>query len=945
MDLVPTPTTALAGIEIPCLNVIPYDFKGLVGFPERVGFRDWETGDATRIATLVQSWLYFGLLAEIFGEDIETEDFVLRAKQPYPHCQITLGNIRAHLAQNPNPSERSRRCGLLLDAVRWLRNVERIPLHEQLASPLAQTTLAVRMLFYAIAPVCGSPLLDLWPHPLVSKRLKDAEWCPSHIRLIEGFQDDILGCYLSRLWRPNPRGFSHTKCPVTNCEASSTTLDDGYKMCHTRLACTCPLVTVKEDQLRQIIAKGGIPLIHIEHLLGGKTRLQIRAANASDNYIALSHVWSDGLGNPNSNGLPECQLHRLAGYLSDLPNPSCPPSKGDFRSVFSLGPMSVDFARLTLVWRSSSRPTLFWMDTLCIPVSRDIGDASTKRLKVRAINMMAAIYGRASQVLVLDSTLQQCRLATMRNIEILARIAFCNWIGRSWTLQEGALSPFVYFQFADGAINLLDAMRHPDVTLSNELLHPAAFRLTSLAGTLRSMYWTSKRRRRYGGNQKNNFSYEGHIYSALYKYCTSNLNSYGRPIPKNLPLADRSKIKAPDAHWLQEFVAVWNALAVRTTTLTEDLPAIFANLLGLSAREVLSGNSDQRLNAIILSCDELPVSLLYNRGARYQPAGNHRSRWIPTTISRQPLEEEPFMRVDVSCNLVLQTIFIPNHRPVCLLASSSIDLADLSIIVITTYGQFHIVVHREKDDKLDTAPWSHTAFLITTTTPGLELAACCLRLSPAGDNDSSFTGIYDCPCTAEWVEADPQMTSSVHHLDVRQLETWKIIILGDLPSAPRLRPRVADSITHTWTNIHEHPRLIARFVTICSPLIPLIVIPTILRICLATQYAWTGLSRAGKASLVTFAIQRIPSPLSVIPITQVLFIIDRRAHTEGLRKTEITYIVFDFLWIFYAFVMTGLLMQQWVQYRFRFLLETLEDGSRNIRRSQTKEGESRLCAS
>lgn len=77
------------------------------------------------------------------------------------------------------------------------------------------------------------------------------------------------------------------------------------------------MVAVAQDELRKIIADGGVPLISIDDT--GRTALKnceqtslrIRPRLEFDSYIAVSHVWADGLGNPDDNALPFCQIKRL----------------------------------------------------------------------------------------------------------------------------------------------------------------------------------------------------------------------------------------------------------------------------------------------------------------------------------------------------------------------------------------------------------------------------------------------------------------------------------------------------------------------------------------------------------------------------------------------------------------------------------------------------------
>lgn len=65
------------------------------------------------------------------------------------------------------------------------------------------------------------------------------------------------------------------------------------------------------------------------------------------------------------------------------------------------------------------------------------------------------------------------------------------------------------------------------------------------------------------------------------------------------------------------FARVWNELLDRVSSLPADTPAILANLLGVSAYEVLERKTEQERIALIIRQQKvLPVELLFNTGPR-----------------------------------------------------------------------------------------------------------------------------------------------------------------------------------------------------------------------------------------------------------------------------------------------------------------------------------------
>ena len=141
-------------------------------------------------------------------------------------------------------------------------------------------------------------------------------------------------------------------------------------------------------------------------------------------YVAISHVWSQGLGNRHNNAVFLCQLQRLQRYANRLVPPA-------------------------------HRPIPIWIDTICVPLEADA--------RMEAIKTMDAVYQNALAVLVVDQTLIDFDLASAIEkgkkrdirtqlgpegwqIEILMRIKASPWAQRLWTYNEAFLAQLLFFQ-------------------------------------------------------------------------------------------------------------------------------------------------------------------------------------------------------------------------------------------------------------------------------------------------------------------------------------------------------------------------------------------------------------------------------------------------------------------------------------------------------------------
>lgn len=235
--------------------------------------------------------------------------------------------------------------------------------------------------------------------------------CPTLAKRLES-----IGCaglyYALRLPCLTSPGFSHTQCSKTVCTAMNVDTS-RYKTQHKDSACECSFATYDSAHVVSMIQQHEIPVVQISH---DSDNLSLSYGTASQrDYIAISHVWADGLGNPHGNTLPECQLNILQEWVSKL--------------YIALG---------------GEGHCSFWIDTLCIPVD-------SKEARWTAIQDMHDVYSKAFAVLVVSQDLYNIK-APSDCEEALVRIASSNWMTRLWTLQEGVLAERLFFQFEDIAL-------------------------------------------------------------------------------------------------------------------------------------------------------------------------------------------------------------------------------------------------------------------------------------------------------------------------------------------------------------------------------------------------------------------------------------------------------------------------------------------------------------
>jgi Heterokaryon incompatibility protein (HET) len=262
-------------------------------------------------------------------------------------------------------------------------------------------------------------------------------WCKSDIaRIVDRYCSLHLYHFMSKLAKPNTRQ-SHVNCSEDRCVAHQIVAAD-YKPSHWPPECDCESIVVQNgDTIPILKQEDRIPLLKIG--IGDSvndTTLEVIGSTPETQYIAISHVWSDGMGNPYMTALPKCQLARLKGYAQSLKDPR-----------FGLG-------------NANDTEVLIWLDTLCCPVQ-------PLKAKKLALHKMRKTYQEATLVLVVDNSLTCYKVDNP--IEAACRILTSPHERRLWTLQEIALPKALCWQFSNISIGARELYETLLVVMQNPL--------------------------------------------------------------------------------------------------------------------------------------------------------------------------------------------------------------------------------------------------------------------------------------------------------------------------------------------------------------------------------------------------------------------------------------------------------------------------------------------
>lgn len=294
--------------------------------------------------------------------------------------------------------------------------------------PLGMVHFACVLLHQALVQACGRVLglevragneLSLRSQlPWLKAKMRREGWCPYTLWLLYALNDieELVYAYALGTVRTQQ---DHSKCTERVCLANG--VNKNQDVSHVRSGCDgCSTVIAPMDEMAEIIRGGGVPVLRIKTDDGYKFSVTASALDEEKNYIALSHVWADGLGSATSNAIAQCQLARIANRL------------GRIEASQDCGELSV------------------WIDTLCIPVG-----AEHQALRDSQIQRMNDIYAKARAVLVMDSDLLALKQSASMQI-VGAKLSMSAWRSRLWTYQEGSLNANVWLMASDGLISLDD---------------------------------------------------------------------------------------------------------------------------------------------------------------------------------------------------------------------------------------------------------------------------------------------------------------------------------------------------------------------------------------------------------------------------------------------------------------------------------------------------------
>jgi hypothetical protein len=148
------------------------------------------------------------------------------------------------------------------------------------------------------------------PSRLLWDSIIESGWCPLRLSALCSKFRLLNSIMLYLLDIPPCEAIGHSRCGKKMCHADTQEyyIPGHEPQCSPR---QCDLIEATLDKFLDIYKQSEIPVILRIEASDGKLFLDVIPRSRYDYYIAISHVWSDGLGNDNENKIPQCQLTLL----------------------------------------------------------------------------------------------------------------------------------------------------------------------------------------------------------------------------------------------------------------------------------------------------------------------------------------------------------------------------------------------------------------------------------------------------------------------------------------------------------------------------------------------------------------------------------------------------------------------------------------------------------
>ena len=314
-------------------------------------------------------------------------------------------------------------------------------------------------------------------------------------------------------------------------------------------------------------------------------------------------------GNTVNNALPSCRMGRLVESLQACEN--------ETSSYWHAWPVPLLSKLKPKRCYHTKERYAFWIDIFGVPVN-----ITDETVRTKAISRMTPIYLRAACVLGLDDAISRYPDLDPLQEDFWATLLRSAWMGRSWTYQEARMNPHLFFDAKAGDMARLGwSIDHVTSWTASHLLY---FRRPGV-GEMESISASS-----YDNCQKT------WIYRELRNHFRFD------PVGKS-PAFERSQgsLRQPNGQVTidleqMELLEAWDNLIARSTTKSDDIILILANLVGFAINDIIQFPQNQRMKALLCALGKIPLQILFNDHP-HECSNDASDRWVPQSPAGSPL--------------------------------------------------------------------------------------------------------------------------------------------------------------------------------------------------------------------------------------------------------------------------------------------------------------------
>ncbi len=279
-------------------------------------------------------------------------------------------------------------------------------------------------------------------------------WCPVRVHALLSRENLNEVYFAAAIVEHNLSPKDHINCWKNGSCVVSNIDPQNFSQRHVEDGCPCSLIHSDMPSVYSILERGEIPIAEVTRdKVSRSLSVRIVPASPLTKYMAISHVWADGLADPTKNSIFSCHIHRL---IEDALSTRFRFDHSRFSPLYWA---RTSWSHLREDVFTKRQQFYFWIDALCVPALDDTRLQRSQELKQKAIDLMTPTYAGASSVMVLDRGIQGIKpiknlrtdsVAPFEPVDTWSKLHFLllysSWMGRCWTFQEGGLARRLYFR-------------------------------------------------------------------------------------------------------------------------------------------------------------------------------------------------------------------------------------------------------------------------------------------------------------------------------------------------------------------------------------------------------------------------------------------------------------------------------------------------------------------